>query len=107
MGGSEDRPFRLSYSVLVGKNLRALCDRALARGLDEQVAAAVTTIVERLEADPFQLGEPKYNLPVMGLVVYVGIVEPLTVEFAVDEKNRIVYIKEFRPLTGRNLDPEE
>jgi hypothetical protein len=107
MKASEDRPFKVSSSALARSNLRELCSRAKARGQGEVVAAAVRTVIERLETDPLQLGEPKSNLPVMGLVMCVGVVGPLAVQFAVDEKNRIVYIKEFRPLPRRGLDPEE
>lgn len=57
------------------------------------MASAFQQILERLQRDPTEAGEPSYRLPAMKLQVRRVVVRPLVVDFAVSEDHPIVFIK--------------
>jgi hypothetical protein len=73
--------------------LRQLWRRASRSGRGEAVTAAFRQIVERLQRDPTEAGEPSYRLPVLQMQVRRMVVRPLVVDFAVCEDRPVVFIK--------------
>ena len=45
---------------------------------------------------PLSWGDPLYRLPALGLVVYHRLFEEFDVNYAVDESNRVVYLRWLR-----------
>jgi hypothetical protein len=73
--------------------IRQLWRRASRSGRGEAVTAAFRQIMERLQRDPAEAGEPSYRLPAMRLQVRRVVVRPLVVDFAVSEDHPLVFIK--------------
>jgi hypothetical protein len=49
-------------------------------------------------------GDPLYQFPVFGWLVYQRAVNPLHVSYGVDEVRKIVYVKSVRPFPGGGLE---
>jgi hypothetical protein len=64
----------------------------------KRIAAAFQKIVQKLEANAKDLGEPLYRLPHAHLQVRSTVVAPLGVIFGVHEDKPIVFIKSCRLL---------
>jgi len=58
-----------------------------------RIAEALEQIVERLEADPHEVGEPLYRLPGLRMQVRTVVRRPLSIDFGVCEDQPIVFIK--------------
>ena len=86
-------PYQVRCSQVVAESLRQLQRRASRAGYGELVLEAFRLVVERLKADPSELGEPLYRLPVLRMQVRLGIVPPLVVDFAVSEDHPLVIIR--------------
>jgi hypothetical protein len=54
---------------------------------------AFRQIVERLQLDPTEFGEPCYRLSALRMQVRTVVVRPLAVDFAVCEDHPLVFIK--------------
>lgn len=59
----------------------------------ERIAAALEQIVESLETDPYEVGEPLFRLPAMRMQVRTVVVRPLSIDFGIYEDQPIVFIK--------------
>lgn len=57
------------------------------------MASAFRQIVERLQRDPAEAGEPSYRLPAMRMQIRRIAVRPLVVDFALCEDRPLVFIK--------------
>jgi hypothetical protein len=57
------------------------------------VTNALRQIIERLENDPNDTGEPAYRLPSLRLHVRTVVIRPLAVDFAVSDLCLDVFIK--------------
>ena len=80
------------------KRLRAtLSDTEAIRGF----AAALRTIHARLRRDPTVFGEPRHRLPNSPVVIRAAAVAPVFVSYGVHEERRIVFVREFKLLGGR------
>jgi hypothetical protein len=64
---------------------------AAARGLGDQVLEAAKQIDARLRLYP-QFGQPLRDLATPGETVWIGIVEPLVVQYVIDEAMHIVFV---------------
>lgn len=73
--------------------LRQLQRRASRSGRGEAMASAFRQIVERLQHDPTEAGEPSYRLAAMRMQVRRVVVRPLVAHFAVCEDRPLVFIK--------------
>jgi hypothetical protein len=73
--------------------LRQLQRRSSRSGRGKAMASAFRQIVERLQRDPTEAGEPYYRLPAMRMQVRRIVVRPLAVDFAVCEDRPLVVIK--------------
>jgi hypothetical protein len=79
--------------------LRQLHGRASRYGQGGAVASAFRQVVERMQRDPTELGEPSYRLPALRMQVRRVVVRPLVVYFAISEDHPLVVIKATRLLT--------
>jgi hypothetical protein len=96
-------PFRVIYLGEVKIALKALIARAQTQGLGELLLKAIKANIARLRDAPLAFGEPCYRLTGLDLEVRLGASRGVSVIFAVDEKNRIVYVMSIRPMAGLGL----
>jgi len=73
--------------------LRQLWRRASRSGRGEAVTAAFRQILQSLQRDPTEVGEPSYRLSAMRMQVRRIVVRPLVIDFAVSEDHPLVVIK--------------
>jgi hypothetical protein len=87
----------------VRNELKALLARARAHGLGPQVLAAVKEIDRRLQIYP-QFGQPLRSLALEPAQLWIGVVEPLTVQYVLDEERHLVMVVvPLRPLPTSGL----
>ena len=98
MSSEADGSYQVSYSAVVRKELKAILQRAITAGLGEKAMSAVKTIDEQLSSNPLDFGDPWYDLPEAELTVFAKIVHPLMVVYGVHKEERVVFVKEFKPL---------
>jgi hypothetical protein len=98
-------PYRVAYSERVQNHLRDLIDRAKARGLAEQVLAALRDIDHRLHIYP-QFGDPLRKLNLEPAELWIGCVPPLVVRYFLHEALRLVMVVvPIDHLPNSGLDP--
>jgi hypothetical protein len=73
--------------------LRQLQRRASRSVRGEAFALAFRQIIEPLQHDPAEVGEPLYRLPALRLEVGTIVVRPLAIDFAVCEDQPLVSLK--------------
>jgi hypothetical protein len=87
---------KATYSSLLrssGRNAQAASTTGGAAGKGNALAAAFRHIVQRLENDPNEAGEPLYRLPALRMQDRCVVVRPLVVDFAVCEDQPLGFIK--------------
>jgi hypothetical protein len=92
-------PYGVHASGVIIKALREIQRRAKREGRGEKVVAALRQIYQRLQDNPFTLGEPLYRLPGLRMQVRTCIVLPVLVDFAICEDHPLVFLKGVRLLT--------
>jgi hypothetical protein len=97
--GKEPR-FRVIYSESVRQAFRTLHSRAVQHGLGEAVLAAAKAMNEQLGTDPRTFGDPNYSLQAMRLDVYVRVLPPLVVHYAVHKTKDLVIVRRILPAPG-------
>lgn len=85
--------WRIISSRKIVHDYAQLCQLATSQGRLQLVLDAMTVLHERLSTDPLEAGEPHYRLKHLGLIMCVAFREPLTVDYAVDEQRRWVYLR--------------
>jgi hypothetical protein len=95
MQPGENAPYRVIGAELVVNALRGLKRLADVAGEGNKFLSSAKRIVDRLATGPLEFGEPRFDLQNMQLQVRVGVYGNLTVQYAVDEERRIVYILNF------------
>jgi hypothetical protein len=96
-------PYKVAYSGRARDSLRELVARARESGLAPQVLAAVKEIDRLLRVYP-QFGQPLIDLAQERGQVWIGVVEPLMVRYAILEKQRLVIVAApILPLPGSGL----
>jgi hypothetical protein len=91
--GDGSRRYAVHLSGAVAEMLRRVHRRATHQGRGKTVTKALRRIVQSLEIDPFQVGEPVYRLPGLRMQVRATVARPLAVDFAVCEDRPLVFIK--------------
>src|SRR5437773_1118728 len=89
-------PFKVVCSDLELNRVRQLLEKAAESGTDSEVRSVLRTIHHKLTADPVNWGDPQNNLPHLGLVTFHRMLQMFQVRYAVDQKRRIVYIRDIR-----------
>lgn len=93
--------YQVELSRQVADELHALKLRAARRGQGVLFTSAFRRIIQALRHNPLVLGEPLYQLSIMGLQVRTIAVAPLVIDFAVDDRRAIVYLKGCKLLSAR------
>jgi hypothetical protein len=83
----------VSYSERVRQALRELILRAQSAGRGPECLAAVQEIDRRIAIYP-QFGQPLRDLPQLAVQIWLGVVPPLVVRYAIDEEKRLVLVGE-------------
>jgi hypothetical protein len=94
--------YKVICSAVITEAFRQLQRRASRSGQGEAVTAAFRHIIERLQVDPTNVGEPLYRLPALRMLVYCVAIRPLYVDFAVCEDRPLVFIKAVKLLAGQD-----
>jgi hypothetical protein len=66
---------------------------ALELGKGQQFLDALRIIRERLRTNPQQLGEPLFRLPVLKLLVFHGIVNPVVFDYGIHQERPLVFLR--------------
>jgi hypothetical protein len=90
--------YEVHCSGVVAQRLRDLQREASRAGRGEELLAAFRAIVARLQADPHELGEPLFRLPVLRMQVRCVAILPLVLDYAVCEDRPAVFIKSAKAL---------
>jgi len=95
------------YEVhLSGKLARAIRDvqeQASIEGRGEDVLNAFRAIVNKLETDPNDFGEPLYRLPALRMQIRHGVILPLFVDYGVCEDRPLVFLRRITLLPPKAL----
>jgi hypothetical protein len=85
--------FEVRSSRYVLDGLKRIRDEEIENGRGERFLEVLRAIHDRLRKDPTSFGEPLYRLAALKLVVYVGILSPLVVQFAIHEEKPLVLLR--------------
>jgi hypothetical protein len=91
-------PFRVVYFGNTIQATRALADKASAIGIRQQFIDTLKAIQARLKQEPLTWGDPLFRFHHLGLEMRHGIQSLVHVYYAVDEANRVVYVRDLLPL---------
>ena len=91
------QPFRVDLSGVVLDQLRGLLRAAAREGRWDEVAPATEALDRALTWTPEIVGEPVYDLPILGRV-QIGSFGPIQLRIAVNEDRRIVFVSYLRLL---------
>jgi hypothetical protein len=86
-------PYEVHCSGAIVQKLRDIQRQATEEGRGEAVLAAIRHILQRLQQDPKEFGEPLYRLSALRMQICHGGVGPLFIDFAVCEDHPLVFIK--------------
>src|SRR6266849_2141304 len=92
--------YQLVPSGHLGDQLKELHRRAKDKGHATRILSAVKRIVALLRTEPLRFGESRFTLHNLNLEVRVGAVEPVVVRYAVHKERRIVFVRDFLPLSA-------
>ncbi len=85
--------FRVIASDAVQAQFRKLAASAAVQGRGEEFLAAYQRLMQRLETDPLEFGEPRYQLPALGLEMRRAAVAPLLINYGVNLHQRFVVVQ--------------
>jgi hypothetical protein len=102
MSAPEDagHSYQVVCSDAVAQALRKVQRQASRSGQGEAVLSAFRQIIERLQREAPEVGEPLYRLPALRIQVRCVAVRPLVVVFGVYEDQPLVFIKGARLMSG-------
>ena len=75
--------YQVHGSGIIAATLRRLQRQAKREGRGEAMLTALRRIYDRLEQDPYSIGEPLYRLPGLRMRVRTVVVRPLVIDYAV------------------------
>ena len=90
---STPAPYRFVTSEANHAQLRELSRFAASRGLLSRYRAVLLALTTALTDTPNEWGDPQYELPQLGLMVYHRLNEDFSISYAVDERRHIVYLR--------------
>jgi hypothetical protein len=97
-GNGQPKNYRLTHLGPVKQALAEQYARAKIQGHGAVFIAALEHVYNRLRSNPHSLGEPKYPLHALQLVVYLGIHLPVVVEFGIHDTEPLVVIRSLKYL---------
>ena len=96
MPASNGGRYEVLCSLAIAQQIKALQEEASAQGRGAQFLRALRSIARHLTYDPNSFGEALYRLPALRTDVRIGVVLPLSIDFAVSEERQIVFIKSIK-----------
>ena len=91
--------FRVARMPRVVQQMRDLAKRAASFGIKAELIAAFESLDRQLRSAPMALGEPVHKTKKRGGLVCVGVIEPISVRFAVFKREKVVFLLDVHPLT--------
>lgn len=104
MTGRTGGRFQVVYSQRLHERLRALGEQAFRLGVGLEYVDVLRTIHDKLESEPLDWGDPQYRLHVLDVLVCNRVYGLLQVSYGVDERNRLVFVREIRGHPSSPLD---
>jgi len=89
-----DYPYRVDWAKNTRELFVELADRAARKGVRKEFLEAAKTVFHRLHTDPLIFGDPRFHLPDMDVEVRTGMVSLLFVEYGVNEKEKLVWVRD-------------
>lgn len=97
-------PYTVTFTVRVQEHLRQLMRVARERGDGEVFLDAFVRFYERLRIFP-QFGDPLSDMPTQSGQLWIGIIPPLSMRYAIFEARRTVAIGALPVLLARRRSP--
>lgn len=89
--------YHIDYSVALGRRAQKLHLEAIARGQGNAFYDGLADLHARLEADPYIVGEIKYNTP-MGFPVYSAASGAASIYYVIYEARKVVCLTKLERL---------
>lgn len=86
-------PFQIAFSGVIAESIRQLQRRASLQGRGEEFLRSLREVIDRIQQDPNEVGEPLYRLAVLRMQVRCVAIRPLYLDFAVCEDRPLVFIR--------------
>lgn len=93
-GNGEQRTNEISIAGAVAKQIKDEGRRAQQSGRLKLFIAALRAVEQRLRTNPLAFGELTGEAPDGALLYHTGSIWPISVRFAIDRSNAVVYIRE-------------
>ena len=91
-------PFKVGQAAGIKQRMQTLADLASLAGIRRFYLDALAVMLQRLENDPLEWGDPLYRKPALGGMVCHAVVSPIIVHYSVHEPAHTVLIIEIKPL---------
>jgi hypothetical protein len=104
MSTDPGRPYRVELLHTARARIKQCGEQAIRLGIVREYAATLRTIIENLSLAPLNWGDPIRDYKSAKLHLYRRVFGQILTEYAVHEKERIVYIKEYKPVFGHPLE---
>jgi hypothetical protein len=85
--------FEVRCSQQVLHTLKQIQTDEANKGQGKPFLEVLRALHDRLRRDPQGFGEPLYRLPALRLTIYLALVAPLAVHYAVHDERPLVFIK--------------
>lgn len=85
--------FYVDVSGEVHKKIKTKFEKACREGRRQSFLDAFKKIIDRLEQDPHEFGEPLFNLQMLQLQVSTAVILPLSVDLSVSQYHNNVVIR--------------
>ena len=95
--------YHVVYSGQVQKKLKDILRKAKNATKLKRLAQVVLAMDQRLHEDLLGLGELTGTLRSLKLLLHVGFVRPLIIDFAVHEEKKIVFVRKIEDVTSIDL----
>lgn len=99
-----DEPFQVIWSERNREVVRSLGRNAIALGIGQQFIDDIRHVEQQLQSDPLGWGDPHFRLHTTGETVCHRIHGLVYVYYAVDENERLVFVKDILAVPGRWLE---
>jgi hypothetical protein len=101
---SNGRPYDLRQVPAATEQIKTLGKRAVKKGLKGEFLNALRSILEKLQAEPKEAGDPLHRLHKPGGLMFHGVFGPLFLQYAVFEQENVVVILKVIPMPSSPLD---
>jgi hypothetical protein len=103
MSTGSDRPYKVEFLRSTMTRIRQ-CSREVVRlGIGREYARTLKTILHKLSTTPSTWGDPLRHFKSAELLVYRRVLDRILVEYGVHDAQRIVFVKDCRPVLGHPL----